>query len=259
MRGYSNRVTTFTCSPIRYHRRPTPVMQNSAGTAAEKSIQLAHGSTNFDTWTHSYRSQSFQSLRVFTLVTQWQKIDACVKNLWSVWTDNLMLSIGCHVDFDARASKFWQARQKFWRRPANVKTLSLNWRMSPKIWQHDFEIVVFFHLIPWIGKSGRQFVPLVPDNDIDTTKFDTSPCFLCLKIHVLWFKFKMTMQDWWVEAANKNPHQSVEPLDENATQKSCSQSPVYPLFIISFFDVTHFQFCPSFIPSWLLWWRMWTG
>ncbi len=32
------------------------------------------------------------------------------KSLWSVWTDNLMLSIGRHVDF-------WRARQKFWRRP----------------------------------------------------------------------------------------------------------------------------------------------
>ncbi len=40
--------------------------------------------------------------RVFTLVTQRQKFDARVKNLWSVWTDNLTLSIGCHVDFDAQ-------------------------------------------------------------------------------------------------------------------------------------------------------------
>ncbi len=64
-----------------------------------------------------------QQLRVFTLVTQQQKIDTGVKNLWSFWTNNLMLSIGHHIDFDCCASKFWHARQKFWCRPANVKTL----------------------------------------------------------------------------------------------------------------------------------------
>ena len=50
-------------------------------------------------------SSENMTLRVFTLMTQWQKIDARVKNLWSVWTNNLMLSIGRHVDFDARASE----------------------------------------------------------------------------------------------------------------------------------------------------------
>ncbi len=68
-------------------------------------------------------------ISVFTLVTQRQKIDAHIKNLWSVWTNNLTLSIGHHVDFDTHASKFWHARQKVWRRPANVKTLGLVGRL----------------------------------------------------------------------------------------------------------------------------------
>ncbi len=58
---------------------------------------------------------------------QRQKIDAPIKNLWSVWTDNLMLSIGPHVDFDGCTSKFWRAHQKVWRRPNYVKTLNRWW------------------------------------------------------------------------------------------------------------------------------------
>ncbi len=32
-----------------------------------------------------------------------------------------MLSIGCHVNFDAHTSKFWRQRQQIWRRPACLK------------------------------------------------------------------------------------------------------------------------------------------
>ncbi len=74
------------------------------------------GNNSCHEWMREPCQKKSKALGVFTLVTRRQNFDAS-KSLWSVWTDNLMLSIGHHVEF-------WCARQKFWCRPTTLVTCS---------------------------------------------------------------------------------------------------------------------------------------
>ncbi len=93
-------------------------------------------------------------LRVFTLVTQRQKIDTPIKNLWSVWTYNLTLSIGRHVDFDACASKILtlphQCENLYWA-TGYIFTLTSKfcclWRRQKPVWK---QLAGFSH---WVTRG----------------------------------------------------------------------------------------------------------